>query len=204
MKRKCRKKPKRSYVKAGGFISLIAIGMICVTLYLATVNDSIEESVVEIRKPTLIPVGDYNPGDNSGFFYFMVYPHQPTPATAYAENLSNTSAYEFSDSWNTSTTGETPYSTTFDLVWKVGVTDEDGQWTSNSTWNENYHWFLLTCADLSIGVDTNISKQVIEDPTGNDYAYYHYYINDGGSGYTIIEGESFNITSGKFYVQRIQ
>jgi hypothetical protein len=152
------------------------------------------------RVPTLI-TGDANPGDNSGFFYFMIYPHQASPGTAYATNLSNATAYEYSDSGNVSATGETPYSTTFDIVLKVGITDEDGQWTRNNTWNPDYAWMLLTCADLGIGADTNMTE--IEIANTSTYCWRHYYLNNGGSGYTIIEGQNFNITSVKYYVQRI-
>jgi len=161
----------------------------------------VENTIMEQRIPTLIPVGDANPGDNSGFFYFMVYPHQEDPATAYSVNLSNATAYEYSDVGNTSATGETPYSTTFDIVIKCGVTNEDGYWTGNQSRNADYNWCLITCADLSISADTNMTEVFIGNST--TYAYYHYYMNNGGAGYTITEGQSFNVTSVKFYVQRI-
>lgn len=184
----------------GAIISLVISGMfLAFMISEPIVNNSSKD--MENRVVTLVPLGDNDPGDNSGFFYYMVYPHQADPGTAYASNLSNATAYEFSDVGNTSATGETPYSTTFDLVIKVGVTDEDGYYTSNGTRNAGYNWMLLTCADLSIGADTNMSEQFIGNTT--DYAWYHYYLDNGGSGYTITDGESFNVTSAKYYVQRI-
>ncbi len=200
-----KKKKQRSFLKAGGLIGFIVIGLAVGSLYLASVSDVVEEHIVEVRKTTLIPVGDYNPGDNSGYFYFMVKNHSANPTVEYASNVTNgtinSNCYEWSDFWNTTATGETPYSTTFDIVIKTGVTNEDGQWTSNNTWNPDYNWLLLTCADLSIGADTNMTE--IEIANTSSYAWYHYYDDNGGSGYTITEGQSFNITSAKFYVQRI-
>lgn len=191
----------RKSLKAGGLLSLIIIGVIVSSIYLTSVNDVIEEqTIMAVRSPTLV-VGDADPGDNTGFFYFMIYPHQADPGTAYASNLSNATAYEYSDSTNTSATGETPYSTTFDIVLKVGVTDEDGTWSSNGTWNDGYMWMLLTCSDLSIGADTNMTE--IEIANKASYRWMHYYLNNADAGYTIIEAQSFNITSAKLYVQRI-
>ena len=161
----------------------------------------VENQIYEpMRKTVLVPLGDGNPGDNTGLFYFMIYPHQADPGTAYASNLSNATAYEFSDYGNQSCTGETPYApTTFDIVLKIGITDEDGKNTSG--WQDSFNWCHITCADLSIGADTNMSEQVIG--TGGTYAWYHYYMNNGGSGYTIEENEDFNVTSVKLYVRRI-
>jgi len=135
----------------------------------------------------------------------MIKNHSANPTDEYCNNITNgtinSNCYEWSDVGNTSPTGETPYSTNFDILFKVGITNEDGQWTSNSTWNEGYLWMLLTCADLSIGADTNMT--IIEIANTSTYAWYHFYLNNAGSGYTITEGQSFNITSVKYYVQRI-
>lgn len=165
------------------------------------IENTVEPTLIESRMPTLVPLGDADPGDNSGFFYFMIYPHSGDPGTDYASNLSNGTAYEFSDVGNTTCTNETPYSTTFDIVIKAGVTNEDGYYTSNDTRNDGYNWLLLTCADLSIGADTNMTEVFIGNTTS--YAWYHYYLNNADAGYTISEGDSFNVTSSKFYVQRI-
>ena len=185
----------------GLFLGIIgAIVISGLYLSMVMVEPVVENKIYEVRKDTLV-TGDANPGDNSGLFYFMIYPHQAVPGTAYASNLTNASAYEYSDVGNTSCTKETPYSLKFDIVVKVGITNEDGAYTSNGTWNALYNWCLLTCADLSIGADTNMTEKLIgSTPT---YAYYHYYLNNGGSGYSIIEGQTFNITSIKYFVKRI-
>lgn len=161
----------------------------------------IEQKIIEAKRiPTLV-TGDGNPGDNSGLFYFMIYPHQAVPSTAYASNLSNASAYEFSDVGNTSCTGETKYGTTFDIVVKVGVTDDDGKNTTTGFFDNSYLWVTLSCADLSIGANTNMTE--IQLGNISSYGWYQYYLNNGGSGYTVTEGQSFNITSTKYWVMRI-
>jgi len=188
-----------------GMLVMVGVCFIASMLFVAIVmqpvveNEIITVEEVEVkREPTLI-TGDADPGDNSGFFYAMIYPHQASPGTAYASNLSNSSAYEYADCGNCSMTGETPHSTTFDIVVKVGITDEDGY--NSSGWQMGWTWMLMTCADLSIGADTNMSEVHIGN--SSTYAWNHYYLNNGGSGYTIVENEAFNITSAKYYVQRI-
>lgn len=162
----------------------------------------VEQIVIEKeRVMTLVPLGDGNPGDNSGLFYFMIYPHQADPATAYASNLSNASAYEFSDVGNASCTGETPYNTAFDVILKVGVTDDDGKNTTTGFYDPSYVWLTITCADLSIGADTNMTE--IHLGNTSTYGWWQYYMNNGGAGYTVTEGQDFNITSTKFWVMRI-
>lgn len=162
----------------------------------------IEKEILESRSPFLV-TGDAAPGTNTtGFFYFMIYPHSATPLTTYAANLSNATAYEYSDSYNTSATRETPYGTTFDIVVKVGGEKDDVCTSSNGTWNESMCWALVTCAGLSIGADTNMTEKFIAQD-GTYYCWIHYYLNNGGAGYTITEAQSFNVTGFKYYVQRL-
>lgn len=190
-----------SFLKAGMALTVLSVGMICGILYLSSVYEPVMIHGVRdmIRSPTMV-VGDADPGDASGFFYAMIYPHQASPTVAYASNLSNASAYEFSDSTNTSMTGETPFATTFDIVFKVGVTDTDGYNISTSAWDDAYVWCTLTCSDLSIGADTNLSELQIGNCSS--YRWLHYYANNGGAGYTVDVGEQFNLTSVKFWVMR--
>ena len=180
-----------------GFVGAVVVSGLFLSMQ---VSPPIVNTMMEKRVATLV-TGDADPGDASGFFYFMIYPHSADPATDYATNLSNATAYEFSDVGNESCTGETPYSTTFDIVVKCGVTDDDGYWSNNQSLNNEYNYCHITCADLGIGANTNMSEQFIGN--SSTYAYYHYYMNNAGAGYTITEGQSFNVTSVKFYVMRI-
>jgi hypothetical protein len=190
--------------KIGVFLAFIGAVVVSVLFLSFTVTQPIVEQRIIQEKRTVIPVvGDANPGTNvTGFFYVMIYPHQPTPATAYASNLSNASAYEYSDSYNTSMTGQTPFSTTFDIVVKVGGTCNDVSYSNNQTWNPNYAWMLMTCTDLGITADSNMTELLIgQNNTG--YCWIHYYLNNATAGYQINEGASYNITSCKFYVSRL-
>ena len=64
-------------------------------------------------------LGDADPGaGNTGFMYIMVYPHSADPGTDYASNLTNSSAYEYSDSTDCELTGETPHGVAVDFVVK--------------------------------------------------------------------------------------
>jgi len=137
----------------------------------------------------------------SGFFYFTVWTHQADPGSAYANNLTYTNGYEYATSGDVVATGETPFNTAFDIVLKVGVNVSDGWNTTESRWDEAYQWLTLTCADLSIEADTNMTE--IQIANTSTYAWYQYYLNNGGAGYTINEGEHFNVTSCKFWVKRL-
>jgi hypothetical protein len=146
--------------------------------------------------------GDGDPGaGKSGFFYKMVYPHQALPNTAYASNLSNATAYEYSDTGdNGACTGETPYLTTSDIVVKVGVNGTDGYNATTTAWDNSFVWVNITCADLSIGL-TDMSEVQI-GTSGTTYRWMQYYVNNGGVGYQIDVGDHFNITSVKMGVMR--
>jgi len=149
------------------------------------------------RSNQLIALADGNPGAGvGGFFYFMYYPHQAVPGTAYASNLSNATAYEFSDTVNASLTGETPYATTFDLVIKWGYNSSQDWNSTGSNWEDAWVWITCTNADISIGADTNMTEIEIAN-TSASYRWMHYYMNNGGAGYTITHGQSCNTTSVK-------
>ena len=185
-----------------GISMLVVIGVVFIVgiLFSAIVTQPVvENEIIEAKREPFLIVGDADPGDNSGFFYIMIYPHQGSPATAYASNLSNGTAYEYADCTNCSMTGETPHTTTFDIVLKTGITDEDGK--NSSGWQQDWTYAWVTCADLSISADTNMTEVHIGN--SSTYAWNHYYMNNGGSGYTITENQAFNITSVKYYVFRV-
>ena len=142
-------------------------------------------------------MADGDPGSGvSGFFYAMIYPHQADPGTAYASNLSNASAYEYTDSVNSSMTGETPFSTTFDVVIKWGWNATHDWNSTGSVWEDSWVWLVTTCSVLSISANTNMTELEIANATGS-YRYMHYYLNNGGAGYTISQSQKFNFTDCK-------
>lgn len=192
----------------------INVGMVCVLVLgaaasgyllmmkpdlLSNVNDGMTVGTMGGRSWKPIITGDANPGgDNSGFMYFMVYPHQADPGTAYASNLSNATAYEFSDSLNTEMTGETPHSTTFDFVLKFRVNDTVGYNVSGSCWEDSWVRANITCDfDFAGDIAADTAMTIVQIATSTDFAWYHAYINNGAVGYQITHNEKFNVTSVK-------
>jgi hypothetical protein len=133
------------------------------------------------------------------------YKHQAAPYTAYATNVSNTTVtndcYEYSDSTNTTATGETPHNTAFDIVIRVGAAKNDCCYTANSTWNENYMWLNGSCASIGLTADTNFTERFVAQD-GKYYCYVQYYVTNT-TGFVISEGESFNLSAVRLYVQRL-
>ena len=139
--------------------------------------------------------GDANPGAGiTGFFYFMVYPHQSDPSTAYGadQNLSNATAYEYKDSWDGEMAGETPWGTTVDYVMKVGVNGTDGY--NVSEWEDDWTRANITI-DFDYASDVNdiAMDEYVIGTDGSDYRWYHYVANNT-NGFTITKGETFNCT----------
>jgi len=191
-----------SWLKAGGMLSVIGVVFVA-SLYLVNISMTPVVEYGHSRDHWVEhPLGDADPGSgNTGFMYFMVYPHQADPGTAYASNLSNASAYEFSDSTDVELTGETPYSTTFDFVMKVRVNNSDGYNSSGASWEDGWVRANLTCDfDFASDISDLGMTEVVIATAGTTYRWYHYYVNNGGSGYTIVKGELFNCTSVTFDV----
>lgn len=181
-------------------IALLVIGAV-VGIYgntLVPVEETEIEYVEEERIWNTI-TGDGDPGgDASGFMYGMTYPHQAVPATAYASNLSNVTAYEFSDSLNAEMTNETPYSTTFDTVFKYRVNDTIAYNTSGSCWEISWVRGYL---DMTFTAQANFADQLMEVvhiANNTDFMWFHLYLADSdggaGSGFSITHGETFNMT----------
>jgi len=189
------------YKKAGavlGFIaSVLVVGFV---FFQITLSPVVEQEIIEAKRVNTLVTGDPEAG-KSGFFYFMIYPHQANPSSAYASNLSTSNAYEYATSGDVACTGETPFNTPFDIVVKVGVNVTDGWNTTSNKWDNNYMWCLLTCSNLSIASNTNMSE--IEIKNTSSYRWMHYYLNNGGSGYTISEGQKFDVTDVQLWVKRL-
>ena len=188
--------------KIGTLVTVLVIGVVVGMLYSSSIQDPIIKQSYVKRIATSV-TGDGDPGaGKSGFFYMMIYPHSGNPNVDYAVNLSNSTAYEFSDTGdNNACTNETPYLTTFDIVVKVGVNNTDGYNASTPAWDNTFVWVNITCANLVIGANTDMSEVQI-GASGTTYRWMQYYINNGGVGYTIDVGEHFNITSVKMGVMR--
>ena len=145
--------------------------------------------------------GDYDfSGDESGFCYGMAYPHSADPANDYAVNLSNATAYEFSDSLDAEMTGETPYDTTFDLVFKYRLNTSVAWDSVNESWRED--WIRAYCdGDFSSAANFNDVEMTLVNISGDEggggYIYVHFYLQDidggAGDGFTITHNEDYTV-----------
>ena len=193
---------KKNVLGIGMLVTIVVFGVVGMFINSMVLSPIVEKQVIETeekkRERVLIPLGDAPFSDESKFYYVMLYPHQASPGDVYNSNLSNATAYEYLDTGDGEMTGTTPKDTAFDIVVKVGVTDDDGY--NVDAWDDAWHYCWITCADLEIGADTNMTQVDIVE--GSNYAFYHYYMNNEGDGYTISENEVGNITSLKFYVYR--
>jgi hypothetical protein len=180
----------------------IATVITATIMYNANISD-IEKPEIIVEEEPVKPkewhdLGDADPGgDNSGYMYGMNYPYQATPTTAYASNLSNGTAYEFSDSLDAEMTNETPHTTPYDIVIKFRVNDTIGYNTSSSEWEISWVRILITVDfDYATDVGPLQAMEMIEIGNNSDFAWYHGYLQDAdggaGSGFQITHGELFN------------
>lgn len=160
-------------------------------------QEIVDEIIVKQREWKRNALADADPGSgNTGFMYIMVYPHQADPGTAYASNLSNATAYEYSDSTDCELTGETPWGVTVDFVKKIRINNTDGYNSSGSQWQDDWSRANISVDfDFLSDISDSAMTKVVIGTDGTTYRWYNCYINNGGSGYTITKGESFNITA---------
>jgi len=133
-----------------------------------------------------------------GVLQVYVYAHQGTPGTAYATNLTNVTGalcYASANNLNAALTGNVPYATAFDLVYKIRVNVTEAYNTTSSTWMTSWVRSLITNANLGISADTAMTG--VEITSTGTWMWMNFYINNGGSGYTITHGQQCNTTSYK-------
>ena len=137
---------------------------------------------------------DGNPGaGESGMVRLMIYPHDADPGTTYASNLTNDAAYAYGNTWNTSLTGDVPYApTTFDIVVKARFNTTHAYSSGNTTWMLSWVNSTIRCPDLSINANTTMTK--VQITTNENYMWVHFYMNNGGAGYTRTHGVTTNVT----------
>lgn len=189
-------KKRRIFLGCSLLVTIAAI----VTASLLILSNSAPEIVVEpIRQKKFILRPLFGPPsvNQTGLEYVYIVPHQADPGAAFASNWSGT-IYEESTEFNEEMANNTPYGTTFNILYLVQVNWSDGYNTSSSAWDLNYSYFLLTCADLGIGAGTNLTEILV----GNNAheMWVHYYHNNGGAGFTIGADERVNLTSERLFV----
>lgn len=190
-------KQRFSRPQAAFLSSLVLVGFVCGLVLMVNMNPTqILESVGERGWKNIALADGPHAAGTCAFLYFMAYPHAAVPGTTYASNLSNASAYEFSDTLNGEMTGETPYSTAFDFVVKFVVNQTIGYNVSGSKWEDSWVRANLTC-DFEYAADIGplAAMTIIQIANNTDYAWYHGYINNGGAGYQITKNEKYNCTA---------
>lgn len=193
---------KNKKIKTGYVFTMILIGL-SVLILVATSFSPVTENNSFVSKPVservweLAPLADADPGaGNSGFLEGRHNPYAATPLTTYNANISNATAYEFSDSINSTMTGETPYDTVFDVAHRHRFNVTDLYNSTGSTWELDWVYLNITCADL--GIATAITMEEIEIVNNSEFAWVTFYIQDAdggaGTGFTITHDEKVNAT----------
>lgn len=185
---------------------LIAAFMIGITIAIAgtliiySQEDVIVKTIIEPKQAKLVQLGEFNPGFGiTGYLYVTSFPHQSDPANTYNVNLTNYTswAYEYYDGTEAEMIGETPYDPAlFDFLIKMQINMTHGYNSTSSSWELAYFYLNLTCGDLSIS-ETTMTE--VEIASNENHIWVHFYLNNGGSGYSLYRGQRFNVTSLKFY-----
>ena len=186
-------------ILGSAMMTLIVIGAVCGIMLLSTSDLTQVIQTVGQRGWNQIATAEEGGGTvgaaEGGVLQVYIYPHSADPGTDYAANLSNASAYAWANTLNEAMTGNVPYGTTFDIVYKIRVNVSEAYNTTGSNWETSWVRCNITCADLSIGADTAMTGLEIADNV--DFMWMNYYENNGGAGYTITHGQQVNITSFK-------
>lgn len=184
-------------IKGSMMLTCIAIGAICALMLLATTDVQQVVSTIGQKGWNNVALAAYaDPGaGNGGFLEVFIYPHQATPAMAYADNLTEGASYAYSNVFDAAMTGNVPYTDTFDIVYAVRYNVTQAYNTTGSTWETSWTKGLITCADLSIGADTVMTGVTIGSDA--DYIWINFYMDNGGAGYQLYHGQNVNITSFK-------
>jgi len=161
------------------------------------------ERVEQARQNMIVSATDGESGSVSNgadaIVNIYIYPHQADTST-YNSGLSEGSAYEHFDNSFTNgeeLEGETPYSTAFDIIIEMQY-DKDHVYETD--WNTSRVWCYCNCSDLSISSSLMSESSAFFDTDADD-GRINFYLNNGGSGYTIDALEQINDIEFKPYAQ---
>jgi len=187
-------------------VAMLVVGATFGIVSILSVDNTIDEKIIEEiiipEKPrTWHELGsDASPGaGDSGVINVYIYPHSADPGTDYATNLTEGAAYAHFDgtpSLDEALDGNVPYDTEFDIVVRCRYNNTHAYNSTTPGWDMTYVKALMTCADLSIGADTEMSEVQVAT-AGTTYMWVQFYVNNAAAGYTIAHGETVNVTSFK-------
>lgn len=172
-------------------------------------DDGYTMSWKEIDEFILPPLADENatisvPGVNtSGILSVYFHPHMAVPMNDYFENSStnlesNCTTAGLGWSGEDDNESDLTHSTTFDVVFRVQGNNSNCK-VGGVFYDTNLK-IQWTCAGLSVGADTELTSGAGEGRyTANDTTYTYLYMNfwddNGGSGFTISQDQTVEITS---------
>lgn len=189
-------------ILGSAMLTCIVIGAVCGFVLLSTTD--VQQIVTSVGQRGWITTASAEEGGGSlgaaagGVLQVYVYAHQGVPGTAYASNLTNVTGalcYAWANNLNAAMTGNVPYATTFDIVYKIRVNVSEAYNTTGSVWMTDWVRSNITCANLGIGADTAMTG--VKIGSNATWMWMNFYINNGGAGYTITHGQQVNITSYK-------
>ena len=132
----------------------------------------------------------------------MISPHEATPATAYADFLDEADMYEHFDASFTDSEeleGETPHSTTFDIICIYQYADEHAY---DTDWNEDLVDMWCNESQLSISSQKMEHSNFYDEDPASD-AKINFYLQDAdggaGTGFTITQLEQIDDIQFKAY-----
>lgn len=200
-----KKEKNKKYKKAGfgtGMVIMLVIGMMFGYMAVQPQLQVDERGWHVLFSGNLAQAAEADPGAGaSGILEIFIVNHSAAPSDAYNENTSatiegwctaNGLGYATADDSDV----EIAYDTTFDIVVRVR-----GNTTHCYRTDKFYDTDLnvtITSADLSISADTDCTRVVSSNDTGYDFIYVNFYLNNGGSGYTISKGSTAEIQNIKF------
>jgi hypothetical protein len=182
-------------------LTCIVIGAVCGIMLLGTTDLQQVVSTVGQRGWNNIASAQEGGGTvgatEGGVLQVYIWKHAAVPGTTYASNLSNASAdcYAWANTLDEAMTGNVPYDTTFDIVYKIRVNVSQAYNSTGSNWETAWVRCNITCANLAIGADSAMVG--VEIVNNTDFMWMNFYVNKAAAGYTITHGQQVNITSFK-------
>jgi len=188
-------------ILGSAMLTCIVIGAVCGIMLLGTTDLQQVISTVGQRGWNIIATAEEGGGDvgasEGGVLQVYIWKHSADPGTDYAANLSNASdnCYAWANTLNEAMTGNVPYNTAFDIVYKIRVNVTQAYNSTGSDWETSWVRCNITCANLGISADSAmVGVEISDDAT---FMWMNFYVNHANAGYTITHGQQVNITSFK-------
>ena len=186
-------KKRYKFLKAGAVTTIIIIAVSLLMIFEFGLRVPIEHDIttkeIEAEREIVLITGDPVAGQ-SGLYWVKIVPHATDGYITYASNYTGY-YFEIATSGNSALTGTTNTSTAFDILMLSGINASDGN--NGTAWRIDYIWALINCSGTPSFSNHNMTELQVA-ASGNTYAWYQYWDNNSGTGYTVGENEGFNLT----------